>query len=203
MWAEGGTTFTGPVRVNGAVAARGIPSTDGYVDLQPGGSATSGFVEWFKSGTTPTRIGYMGFDNTNLTLVAENGANFTMTANATVTGNLSVVGTVTSGGAPVPVADESLRMVRGRVSATGTVLLGSGFSVIRMGTGYYRIALNRSFSGEFVATVTGNAMAPVITPGAPIIASISKTYTDGFDVDIFLGATRANAAFDFILMGPR
>ncbi len=69
--------------VIGGIAARDTVSTHGFVALSSGGGSTTGFVSWFKSGATPSRIGYMGFTDSagnqnNLGMTLEGGANFSI-----------------------------------------------------------------------------------------------------------------------------
>ncbi|HLO51856.1 MAG TPA: hypothetical protein VK211_25830, partial [Kamptonema sp.] len=61
----GAKTFSSPLKVT---------TGTGFVQLNQGSAATSGYVEIYKSDAT-TRLGYIGFDNVNLLYNSENGAN--------------------------------------------------------------------------------------------------------------------------------
>ena len=75
---SGAKTFERTVRVAG--------TGQGVVQLQPGTTINAGYLEIYRGNST-TRNGYIGFDNTNLTYVAENGA-----AHVFSGGRLSAVG---------------------------------------------------------------------------------------------------------------
>ena len=65
------------LHVVGGVAARTTTAADGYMAIQPGDAANTGYLEFWRPG--PTRIGYLGYSHTginNVGLNLENGANF-------------------------------------------------------------------------------------------------------------------------------
>ena len=72
----GTSSPTSILQVNGLLDVRGTTLTDGYVGLVPGTSTESGYVAWHRPGNL--RMGYMGSDLTNIRLLLENGANFTV-----------------------------------------------------------------------------------------------------------------------------
>lgn len=52
----------------------GNVGNNGYIGLSVGSAATSGYVEFYRGASPPTRIGYIGFDNDNLNYAVEGSA---------------------------------------------------------------------------------------------------------------------------------
>jgi hypothetical protein len=59
---------------DGNIEARGNTPTDGYIRLTQGDNDNAGYISWYRGGNA-ARIGYMGYDNNNISVCAENGAN--------------------------------------------------------------------------------------------------------------------------------
>lgn len=99
-----------------------------------------------------------------------------------------------------PGGEENLRIIRGRISATGTISGGSGFTVSQTGVGSYDVMFTSPFT-DFV-TVTATAQ-PVPTGVSRVVTSTIISVFDAkfqtFDAD---GAP-ANSQFHFIAIGPR
>ena len=74
--------------VIGNIRARAIAG--GFVDLNAGSAAQSGYIGFFKASSV--RIGYIGYDNTNLTYVAENGAVHSFLGNVIGNGSFTATG---------------------------------------------------------------------------------------------------------------
>lgn len=67
----------GMIRSTDTVNVRTTTATDGYITLAQGSATTQGFIEWFKPGSPPARIAYLGFgfgalDDLELTIAAGN-----------------------------------------------------------------------------------------------------------------------------------
>ncbi|MES2707023.1 MAG: tail fiber domain-containing protein [Verrucomicrobiota bacterium] len=72
------------LQVNGSLAARTAAASDGFAVLSAGNGSQAGLLEIIKHGTgspLSRRVGYMGWNTTNLELATENGANFTILGN--------------------------------------------------------------------------------------------------------------------------
>jgi hypothetical protein len=85
----------GEMRARVGIKAKSAGTT-GLVGLAPGTTVYTGYVEWrlpAADGVDGTRLGYMGWDTSNVTMRLENGAAFAVTG-----GNFSVAGTVTATG---------------------------------------------------------------------------------------------------------
>ncbi len=67
-----------------------------------------------------------------------------------ITNNLEVSGTAKINDKPIPVGEESLRIVRGIIQGDGTIRAGAGFSVNHTGIGFYNI----NFVPDFVSIPT-------------------------------------------------
>ncbi|HKQ37897.1 MAG TPA: hypothetical protein VJ063_07450 [Verrucomicrobiae bacterium] len=99
-----------------------------------------------------------------------------------------------------PAAEENLRMIRGVVTAAGTIIVGSGFSVVKGTTGLYSVRFNSAFTA-----------APAVTATAESQGGLSRSaMTDGVgstsaNIRIVITTTGAvnDAPFHFIAVGPR
>lgn len=95
---------------------------------------------------------------------------------------------------------ENLRIIRGIVSANGTIIGGSGFTVSRTGAGQYTITFTTPFPSPPAVTATtnfnGSASSVIQTNG--VTGSSAAFY-------ISTNSTPVNAddAFHFIAVGPR
>lgn len=123
--------------------------------------------------------------------------------------------TITAGGKSVPVSDEAnLKIVRGTVTAAGVILVGGGFSVVKVaGTGLYQITFTTAFSASptITTSITGRLglRAEVYDAGR---TGFPSNGTDGlypgkggFTVGIldYSAQTAYNFGFSFIAIGPR
>jgi len=70
-----GFTGTGAISTGGSLTASQFttPSGQGKIMLTPGGASNAGYIELFKNNGT-TRLGYIGYDNVNMSYNAEPGA---------------------------------------------------------------------------------------------------------------------------------
>ncbi|MEG4149402.1 hypothetical protein [Microcoleus sp. Pol12B5] len=70
--ANGGLTSTTQTIGGAKTFSNGLKVSNGtgYIQLQPGSSTSAGFIEFFK-GDGATRIGYIGFNNTNISYITE------------------------------------------------------------------------------------------------------------------------------------
>jgi len=62
------------LHVNGVGQFRTGTASDGYVSIEPGSASSAGYLGWHKPGGT--RLGYLGYDTTDVLLHCESGANF-------------------------------------------------------------------------------------------------------------------------------
>lgn len=100
-----------------------------------------------------------------------------------------------------PAASENLRIIRGKVNAAGSIVFGSGFTVVRASTGVYNITYTTQFPSGQWPVVTASAesngtvarFAMINTP-THIAASIRIVNGSG---------TAADADFYFIAIGQR
>jgi hypothetical protein len=124
--------------------------------------------------------------------------------------------TITAGGKSVPVSDEAnLKIVRGTVTAAGGIVVGGGFSVVKVAgaTGLYQITFTTAFSARptITTSITGRygVKAEVYDAGR---TTFPANNTDGlypgnggFTVGILNSSaeTAFNFGFSFIAIGPR
>lgn len=142
------------------VHARSSTTTNGYISMSAGAAAQAGYLEIYKSG--PTRIGYLGYNNTDVELTLENSAKFKVTGGAVEVGGTTLFSaggyriTLATGNDFIYLKTTADASDAFRVSATnGDVRLhwggGSGATDISM----FRGAASRlDVSGSFF--VTGN-----------------------------------------------
>ena len=70
----GVTSPMAKLHVNGVGQFRTGTASDGYVSITPGTASQAGYLGWHKPGDA--RLGYMGYDSTDVLLHLENSANF-------------------------------------------------------------------------------------------------------------------------------
>lgn len=112
---------------------------------------------------------------------------------------LDVHGTITMGPSGQYYASgsqENLRIVCGQVNNTGTILTGTGFSVVHSATGGYTVTFSPAFSGTPVVVATvQHGVAQMATVSSP---SASVVYIDTWNSD----GSASDQYFQFIAMGP-
>lgn len=115
----GTTSPAVPLDVRGVVRA-GDASTQGYIQLNPGGPFNTGYLGIHKTGGT--RLGYIGWDNTNFLFYAESSASF-----AFLNGNVGIgTGSPSRG---LHVAANGIRVVGLTGSASGAYVRTDGDGV--------------------------------------------------------------------------
>lgn len=152
--------------------------------------------------------------------------NMQVTSNVQIQGNLDITGTVTginvdftnidtdinttedinadgditaNNGKSVPVAEEELRIVRGKVNGNASIGAGSGFTVTWLEpNNLYIITFDTPFSGEPSVTVSGpdSSIRPVLGATLPdrFLVQNHGVYQPGFGWQV---------PFNFIAIGPR
>jgi hypothetical protein len=158
--------------------------------------AGTGFDSWF--GTTLI----LGM---NVDVTARSGAWLSLHANSNVgigtylpTAKLDVNGDIKSNGKSVPVAEEKLRIVRGRISSTGATLVGAGFSAVRTSVGAYTITFSPAFANEPI--VTANCYNPA--DGYSVNVGTGSASTVKLDTKIY-GTGLLDTSINFIAIGER
>jgi hypothetical protein len=131
------------------------------------------------------------------------------------TGAVSIAGSLTIRDKSVPVSDEAnLKIVRGTVTAAGVIVVGEGFSVVKVaGTGLYQITFTTAFSASptITTSITGRygVKAEVYDAGRTTFPANSTDGLypgrSGFTVGILNSSaeTAFNFGFSFIAIGPR
>lgn len=94
---------------------------------------------------------------------------------------------------------ETLRILRGTVNTSGSILAGSGFTVTRNGAGDFTITYSTAFSGQPSVVAT----AAVVSPAAITAIILSSALTTSARIGLVNAAgTAQDAAFEFIAIGP-
>ncbi len=141
--------------------------------------------------------------NINLEAITITSAGSVGIGTSTPAAALDVRGDIRLGAAgqyQAPAGEERLRILRGRISSTGAVSLGSGFSARRTAIGLYIITPSTSFSGTPALTVSPSVGAS----GGPYCAHTNGVTTVSAGVRITTASgTNIDDSFDFILIGPR
>jgi alpha-tubulin suppressor-like RCC1 family protein len=112
--------------------------------------------------------------------------------NAILQGSLQVNGNLS-----VPASPENLRIVRGVVGATGTIVAGQGFTVTKGPTGFFTLNFSPGFSDIPAVTVTPQSGIGRIAT----CTSVSSTSAGIWTRDN--AATATDNQFNFIAIGPR
>ena len=187
-----------------------------------GGADNLAYMSFHNSGGVP--MGYVGDgggadNNTRLTsyvgdvhietpvgavLTAKNNGNVgigttTPAARLDVRGDIKLGAT---GELQAPGSEEKLRIVRGRVSASGTVLDGSGFTASRTSTGQYSIDFVPNFAAGSQPAVTIGVDSFVGGPALFGMVAGSLWTTTAVRIKAGNGAL-TDESFHFIAIGPR
>jgi hypothetical protein len=151
-------TIAGFLTFNGTL--RGQASGSGAIQLQPGTSTNPGYVEWVNS--SGTRMGYMGFDTTHLTLMIEQAGTFQVGRGTAVTRS----------------ADTPLFSVLWPNSQTYSANLAST-------EGSY--FAQPTYAGD-VAGRTITSAGTVVIQGAPVASGTNLTITNAYALLVQAGA---------------
>ena len=106
------------------------------------------------------------------------------------------------------VGDENLRIIRGTVSANGTIIAGSGFTVSHVATGDYVIYFSATFSSTPTVTAT-----PFFLPAPPFgsfdfFGNVGTVSSSSSEILIWpdngsSSSSTSDDTFSFIAIGPR
>jgi len=97
--------------------------------------------------------------------------------------------------------EEKMRILRGKVSSSGAVLAGTGFSASRVSAGTYLIDFTPDFAAGSVPALTVSAEW---TSGAAYVAMTNGVLSTATGVRIATGGgTLTDQSFYFIAVGPR
>jgi hypothetical protein len=97
-----------------------------------------------------------------------------------------------------PGGEENLRIIRGVISSTGTILAGSGFSASRTGTGAYTVTFSNSFTALPAVTAT-------VQSGLSRLVTCTNVGNSSAQFRTYVSSTEALAdlQFHFIAVGSR
>jgi hypothetical protein len=131
--------------------------------------------------------------------LADNAVTTAKIADGTVTGTDIAAGTITASnlGTNTATTVENLRIVRGSVSATGVVLLGTGFTATKGVTGKFMVTFTTAFSAEpsVVTASSGAPLSPLTSNNPTCVGAISPLS--------FVTTCATDQPFSFIAIGPR
>jgi hypothetical protein len=114
---------------------------------------------------------------------------------------LHVVGSIrlgTSGDLLAPGGVENLRILRGRISGSGGITTGTGFTVAKTGTGAYTVTFTVPFAGQPTVTATPQVSLARIATCSSVLLGSAQFWT--FDS---AGGAAIDQDFHFIAIGPR
>jgi hypothetical protein len=143
----GSKTFLNPIIVGG-----GLGSGLGFIRLTNGGPGNSGYLEIFKGGSD-TRLGYIGYDNTNLGYAAEGTAKHSFWGDAIL--NSSTQSTSTTTGAQVIAGGQA---IGGNLNVGGFTSLGDNVAIKKK----YLTGITAGMPGGAVGVVHGLTESKII-----------------------------------------
>lgn len=116
----------------------------------------------------------------------------------TVSAATTATNSAGTGSIPYTRSENGLRIIRGLVSNTGTILEGSGFSVVHAGTGVFTITWTNAFS-DIPTVISGISSASSGT-----CTHVGSESTTGAVVYTWDSVTQGaeNSAFNLIAIGP-
>lgn len=174
----------------------------GYVSYRDAGNVERAWVGFGTAGDPDFSI-ITARPDCDIVLNNLNGGNVGI-GTAVPTAKLEVRGEVRYGtlGQYRPIAgEEPLRMVRGTVSATGTLIVGLGYSIAHPQTGVYTITFTTPFTGAPTVTTAGDFV------GAQSVSwdvNVDTVTASSFTVrTISASNLLTDAPFHFIAVGPR
>lgn len=91
----------------------------------------------------------------------------------------------------------TFEIVMGTVTTSGSITVGTGFTVNKVGTGAFEI----SYSNNFKSGTTPVIVASCNDTSNEIIASVSSSNGSGFTMNTAQGGTPTDSAFSFIAIG--
>jgi hypothetical protein len=174
---SGVATFSGTIVQSPSSGAGGF-----YIDR--GTSSTSPYISWFNG--SGTRLGYMGYSNTNVGLYLENSAAFT------ITGGNTLLGTATSNAS---MGQTGALQVAGGIRATSGLLTSIEVGTIAQNT---TTTVNIDYSGLYLITNGGNNSALIMftrAGGSRGAQLVSSTNSNG---DIVVGTTSEPAGGNYL-----
>lgn len=145
----------------------------------------------------PSQLAYEDEANTfsgNVRIDAGLGVNVAPPA----TGVIQSSGAMVAGGGYTQpgTGGETLRMVRGRISTSGTIQTGTGYSAVRNSAGSYTISFSTSFSSAPIVVVT-------LTTDVGMCRTSNIPLVSGFDVFTYDAAgSLSDRGFSFTAIGP-
>jgi hypothetical protein len=154
------------------------------------GGSSGNFISFGNAGTSED---FLGYANNTFHLKDSPGGGDSSQPDLDVGGNIKSVGK------PVPVAEESLRFVRGNVSSNATIQAGVGFTVSKSGIGQYIVTYSTVFSGAASVSVSlFNSFGDFDHIGVNSFGSNSFTVTCRTSTGGLV-----DRGFSFIAAGPR
>jgi len=114
------------------------------------------------------------------------------------TSTSSTTATNASGTGSIPLAryENGLRIIRGVVSSTGSIVSGSGFASSKSSTGNYTITPTNAFAAGYVTIVASPSVDAGFISASAVSASIASVQTYNTAV------VATDKQFSFILIGP-
>lgn len=157
-------------------------ANNGYLTSEVDGSITNELQKLTQSGNTIT--------------LSNGGGSVTLTDTDTHLTEAEVDNFVANNGYPTAV--ENLKIIQGTISPAGAILGGSGFSVVKNGTGDFKITFDSNFAGYPAVSYSTNFYPNIIVSNVLAVNSVSVLIknTSGTLVD-------PNVWFSFIAIGKR
>lgn len=135
------------------------------------------------------------------------GSSVTIFGTADITGSVKTPSLITSKDRVISTTDLAdlsatfggIRIIRGRVSAIGDTLDGTGFTCLPPSQSNYQLTFNPPFSGPPVVTVTTVEQSS----SRPGIATYSSPTANSVKIRTWRGTDKGDLEFSFIAIGPK
>lgn len=104
-----------------------------------------------------------------------------------------------------PAGEENLRIIRGVVSQTGSIIVGSGFTVSHPAIGQFTITFSTAFAGPPAVTATADNGGVITQYAIVSTAGVTSSWANFrvFGGDVTAGPVAGSLPFHFIAIGPR
>ena len=200
-----GGGYANTISTNGYFATIGGGAeniSSGYGATVPGGSFNTAGGDYSFAAGLQARANHQGAfvwaDSQSLDFASTGNDQFLVRASGGVGLYSSAVKVGANAQYYVPGGEQNLRLIRGVISSTGTILSGSGFTVAHPGTGMYTVTFTSSFNDTPTITATVQSGLSRLITSTSVGAGSAQ-----FRTFVSSNEAPADLQFHFIAIGTR